>query len=58
MRGIQTRSTMAKKERDVVLQALVAFERHTRNYKNGGWLELWLLAKDALEEYRGRDGDN
>ena len=46
---------MAKPD-DVVLRALLAFERHTRARKSGGLLDLWRLAKAALVEYRRRDG--
>ena len=46
-----------KKSDDVVLRALVAFERHTRARQYGGLLEAWMLAKAALAEYkRRRDG--
>ena len=45
---------MAKPD-DVVLRALVAFERHTRALKSGGLLGLWRLAKAALTEYRRRN---
>jgi len=44
---------MAKPD-DVVLRALLAFERHTRARKSGGLLDLWRLAKAALVEYKRR----
>lgn len=44
---------MAKSD-DLVLRALVAFERHTRARKYGGLLDMWRLAKDALAEYKSR----
>ena len=46
-----------KKSDDVVLRALVAFERHTRARKSGGLLDLWRLAKAALTEYKRRRDD-
>lgn len=49
---------MSKGDDDVVLQALVAFERHTRARKSGGLLSLWRLAKVALAEYRRRDAQD
>jgi len=39
---------------DVVLRALIAFERHARTRKSGGLLDLWRLAKAALVEYKRR----
>ena len=44
---------MAKSD-DVVLRALIAFERHTRAHKSGGQLEAWRLEKAALDEYKRR----
>ncbi len=45
---------MPKKKDDIVLQALIAFERHTRARQYGGLLQLWRLAKSGLAEYRRR----
>ena len=39
---------------DIVLRALIAFERHARARKSGGMVEQWRLAKAALDEYKRR----
>jgi len=44
---------MAKND-DVVLRALIAFERHARAGRSGGLLDLWRLVKAALTEYKRR----
>ena len=45
------------KSDDIVLRALIAFERHTRAHKSGGQLEAWRLAKTALDEYKRRQNE-
>ena len=42
------------KTNDIVLQALIKYERHTRAHKSGGLLDSWQLAKAALAEYKRR----
>ena len=48
---------MAKSD-DIVLRALISYERHTRAHKSGGQLEAWWLAKAALAEYKRRRDDS
>ena len=39
---------------DIVLRALISYERYARAHKSGGLLEHWRLAKAALDEYKRR----
>ena len=43
-----------KKSDDIVLLALINYERYARAHKLGGMLEHWRLAKAALDEYKRR----
>ena len=42
------------KTNDIVLQALIKYERYARAHKYGGTLGAWRLAKAALAEYKRR----
>ena len=39
---------------DLVLEALIRFERMTRIHRYGGQHDVWQLAKDALVTYQER----
>ena len=43
-----------KKSDDIVLLALILFERYTRARKYGGQIGTWQLARAALAEYKRR----
>jgi len=43
-----------KKSDDIVLSALIRFERYARAHISGGLLGEWELAKAALAEYKRR----